>query len=58
MLKNFFIKEFWWEKNSNDINWLSTIKNTHNLKVVKFEILKNWKSIEFLKKISRVFYHM
>jgi len=58
MLKTFFIKEFWWEKNSNYINWLSTLKNTHNLKVVKFENLKNKKFIEFLKNNSRVFYHM
>jgi hypothetical protein len=25
-LKTLFIKEFWWEKNWDDVNWLSTLK--------------------------------
>jgi hypothetical protein len=25
-LKTLFIKSFWWEKNWNDVNWLSTFK--------------------------------
>jgi hypothetical protein len=24
-LKTLFIKEFWWEKNWDDVNWLSTL---------------------------------
>jgi hypothetical protein len=33
-------------------------KNTHNMKVVKFESLKISESIEHNFKISKVFYHM
>jgi hypothetical protein len=37
-LKIFLIKEFWWEKNWNDVDWLSTFK-----KHSKFEICEIWK---------------
>jgi hypothetical protein len=37
------MKEFWWEKNWDDINWLSTLKKHSQFKsceIWKFEKLK------------------
>ncbi len=36
-----FIKEFWWEKNSDDVNGLSTLKNHSKFEICEiFKILK------------------
>jgi hypothetical protein len=40
------------KNNWNDVNWLSTLKKIHNLRVVKFKIFEQ----NF--KISKVMYHM
>jgi hypothetical protein len=37
-LTTLFIKEFWWEKNWDDVNWLSTFK-----KLSQFESCENFK---------------
>jgi hypothetical protein len=40
-LKILFNEGVLMKKNWDDVNWLSTFKKHHNLKVVKFENLKN-----------------
>jgi CTP-dependent riboflavin kinase len=37
-LKTLFIKEFWWEKNWDDVKWLSTLKK--HSQFVKFKSIE------------------
>jgi len=40
-LKTILLKEFWWDKNWKDVNWLSTLK-----KHSQFESCEIWKKIK------------
>ncbi len=54
-LNSFFIKEFWWEKNWDDVNWLSTLKKHSQFEIREFFFKLKKNLLNIISKLQESF---